>query len=202
MSVELYINPVEAGIVAVPYTNEELAERCTGEEGSVIADHLTTYILFKNIKLSRGDAVSVIPRAERDRNDGLFFWNGSEVIPLDTTLDEYHGNLPACFQVTDTEFAPDYWFGTIQHNGIFHLSNELLNRFTFETSVGEDGDLTVAAKVWIGSTLWTATVVEPEELDDPENPLSGTPEYFKQLLLNGRFRTEYVGEPNTFELTW
>jgi hypothetical protein len=138
---------------------------------------------------------------ERDRNDGLYIWDGEEVMALERDLDDY-GHVPTCFVVTDTEFSPDYWFETIQHKGIFHLSQHILERFKFEVATGEDGDLLVTSRVRIGRKTWTVTIQEPEDLDDPGNPLSGTPEFYKALLLEGRFLTEYLGDPGCFDLTW
>jgi hypothetical protein len=201
MPIELYINPVTAGIVDDLEESELLLDQCQ-DEGTVVADKLTAHIQDNTISLRRGDVVSVIPRETRDKNDGVFIWDGAAVVPLEYELNEYSGHVPRDFEVTDDAFSPDYWFEIIQGNGIFHLPDEILERFNFEVSTGEEGDLLVTSEVRIGDKIWTVTIQEPEGLDDPDNPLSGTPEFFKTLLLERRFRTEYVGEPGTFDLTY
>jgi hypothetical protein len=200
MATEHYINPVDAGIMPPTYRYEDLVEICETMEEFVVKK-LTTYIHKNKLVLRRGDTVAVMTKDERDRNDGLYIWDGEEVMALERDLDDY-GHVPACFVVTDTEFSPDYWFETIQHKGIFHLPKHILERFNFEVATGEDGDLLVTSRVRIGRKTWTVTIQEPEDLDDPDNPLSGTPEFYKALLLEGRFLTEYLGDPGCFDLTW
>jgi hypothetical protein len=201
MATEHFIDPVSAGILEPGYIMEDMAEMCNDDKEEFIADKLTDYIRAKNLNLLRGDTVAVIIKKERDRNEGLFIWDGKKVMPLERDLDMY-GHVPSCFKVTDTEFSPDYWFNTIQHNGIFHLPTRILKWFKFSIATGEDGDLLVTAQVSIGDKIWSVAIQEPEELDDPEDPTSGTPEFYKKLLLEGRFRTEYLGDPGCFDLTW
>jgi hypothetical protein len=200
MATEHFIDPVKAGIVDPEHTIKSLT-RLWAEDGKTLADKLTLHIRNNRIVLRRGDTVSVIPMEIRYFNEGLFIWDGTMVMLLEYTFDTY-GHLPSCFKVTDTEFSPAYWSKTIRHNGIFYLTDKILSRFRFETYLGEDGDLTVTASVRIGDIRWTAVVHDPEQLDDPDNPLSGTSEYFKAILMEGQFQTEYTGETNTFKLTW
>ena len=87
------------------------------------ADTLTQNIsLFPGIL--RGDVVSVFSDEERERNDGLFIYDGSKVLPLDTEHDEY-GHLPSTFKVE--EFYPQYWSEIITHNQIVWFNPRIHN---------------------------------------------------------------------------
>jgi hypothetical protein len=70
--------------------------------------------LLKYVDLKRGDIITLLPRKEFYRNEGLLFYNGSEII--DPCYDyEPYGSVPIEFKVI-SEFHPKYWSNYINDN--------------------------------------------------------------------------------------
>jgi hypothetical protein len=77
---------------------------------------------------------------------------------------------------------------------------DFLEQFNFVVRVGEDGDVSVKAHVMMNKTLWTAVILNPVDLDDTDDPTSGSPEFFKRLLLEGHLQLRCNPKTKTIEL--
>jgi hypothetical protein len=80
------------------------------------------------------------------------------------------------------------------------LSPNTLEQVTFVTRVSEDGDLTVTAQINIDGMPWTVIVMDPESMDDPDDPTSGSPAFFKRLLIEEQFQIVFHDSTMTIEL--
>jgi hypothetical protein len=80
------------------------------------------------------------------------------------------------------------------------IPSELLKQITFGVRVSEDGDVSASSHVKINNVSWTLVIMDPEDHDDTEDPTSGSPEFFKRLLLEGHFQMHVLNETNTIEL--
>jgi hypothetical protein len=117
-----YIEPA-----AVNLTEKEVATFVYGEEE--VAAQLTDLVHERALTPKRGDIIGLIPDEERYRNDGCFIFDGSKVIPLDNSIDDY-GAVPPSIQVSDTEFSITHWRDVVGHNCIFWLAQPILDRMT------------------------------------------------------------------------
>lgn len=132
-----YINPKNAGIELNDGDPREIEKPHNLEK-------LTSYVkdCYHPI-IRRGDVVQTFIEEERYRNDGLLFWDGTQVIPPYRRID-YSGAVPPEFVVTSTDtlkscvvsqgirgdsmspyFNPNYWSKEVRHNGYVYLSQEL-----------------------------------------------------------------------------
>lgn len=78
-------------------------------------EKLTALVKERYPGIRRGDMINVLADDDRYRNDGTHAWDGEKAIPLDEEPDEY-GTVPRQFEVTETEFAPDWWRAAVCHN--------------------------------------------------------------------------------------
>lgn len=113
---------------------------------------------FKKIK--RGDTISLQRSNHKYRNDWTYMWDGTKAVELETEYDEY-GHVPKQF-VVGKEFQPDHWKNTIQHNTIFHLSNEITAWMNFEES---DEGFFWYADVDIGGVKWRCYTQTMDDFD-------------------------------------
>lgn len=100
----------------------------------------------RNTTLVRGDLIFT-KGFDIYRNDGVYIFDGCQIIPLDYTQDDY-GALPKEFKVINDGVPIDYWVPTnkergIEHNGVlwFDPSNvrqQLINNVK-EEEIGEAG---------------------------------------------------------------
>ena len=92
---------------------KEEEEILTDKQQQECADILSGNIdQFTGIK--RGDLISFFGE-DKYRNNGVFIYNGNQVVCLDSSKDEY-GNLPSSFTVE--EFGVKYWENCIEHNSL------------------------------------------------------------------------------------
>ena len=80
------------------------------------------------------------------------------------------------------------------------IPSETMEQIAFNVHVSEDGDVFATSQIKINTVSWTLTVMAPEDHDDTEDPTSGSPEFFKRLLLEGRFQIHYNNRTKTIEL--
>ncbi len=80
------------------------------------ADNLTKYILTipKDNQPKRGDLVRL---HGGNRNDGIFFWTGKEIICYGTNYSEY-GHVPDYFSACE-EFPPNHWENVMEYNSSY-----------------------------------------------------------------------------------
>lgn len=71
------------------------------------------FLLSQNVR--RGDIVHLEAGCAY-RNEDKFIYDGTQLIPLDFSVDEY-GNIPPSFKVID-EFPIEHWFNVIVHNNV------------------------------------------------------------------------------------
>lgn len=77
-----------------------------------IINTITPYVKTLD-DLRRGDII-VLANIPTDRNDGLFIYDGDNILYLDTEPDDY-GSVPVQFKVPD-EFPIYYWEDIVVHN--------------------------------------------------------------------------------------
>lgn len=152
-SQDIYVNPSELGLNELP--EDQFDERVQED----ILHKLTAFV--KTAK--RGDTISLQKAGEKYRNVWTFMWDGEKALKLDSIIDEY-GVVPQSLKVTDTEFSPDWWVDTIEHNSIFWLSDEIKSRMVFKRE-GEQ----IFADFLIGETTWRCYVDYPEIVKPSEN---------------------------------
>jgi len=108
--------------------------------------------------IRRGDCLCLAKNKEnRYRNEGITLYDGTAFIELDGTHDEY-GHVPASFEVTDSEFAPDYWADAISHNTYFFPSSTIRERAVAAITYGPLPGFTTlihSSTFKIGTTTYT-----------------------------------------------
>ena len=110
---------------------------------------MTEYILRKIPKIARGDVVGV-NELVGERNNGVFMWDGTAVIPLYTGADDY-GSVPCEIEIADdNNFDAKSWKDLIYHNDYVWYSPKIRQRMNFKTVDGES-----KAVVTIRGTVWT-----------------------------------------------
>lgn len=83
-----------------------------------------------SLSIRRGDMFTILPGSRRYRNDFVFIYDGSVVMPLDGSIIDY-GTIPPQFEINDHEFAVGWWNNVMEHNNIFYISKDIIKRFHF-----------------------------------------------------------------------
>jgi len=109
--------------------NERLAELCIEQLMNPCDPEEFNQTLITTMipGIRRGDCVCSVSESDRYRNEHVKLYDGTTLIELHGTYDEY-GHIPASFEVTDTEFAPNYWIDAIWHNAYFFPCDEIRER--------------------------------------------------------------------------
>lgn len=129
-------------------------------ENDVLLPRVAAHVAANPIAgIRRGDTISVVPAADRDRNYGTFMWTGMEVIDLDREIDSY-GATPLV--ITDTEFEPTYWLSVIAHNRIIRVSDSIQRRII--DSLSDEG----VGSVTLNGVTWPVRVDGDQRLDMEE----------------------------------
>ena len=116
------------------------------DENDTILPRVVAHVAANPIAgIRRGDTISVVPAADRYRNDGTFMWTGTEVIDLDREIDSY-GATP--LPITDMEFSPTYWISVIAHNRIIRFSDSIQRRIIDSLSDEGVGSVTLNGVTW------------------------------------------------------
>jgi hypothetical protein len=108
--------------------------------------------------IRRGDVVCFEKDEEsRYRNQNVKIYDGSKLIELEHRYDDY-SHVPASFEVTDTEFAPNYWATIIWHNTYFFPSSAIRERAAASITYGPLAGFahrTHSSTFHIGTTTYT-----------------------------------------------
>ncbi len=163
-----------------------------------IAALLTVAVRKQKMPIKRGDLISLNLQDERYRNTDVFIYDGKKVIELDCDIDEY-GAVPPCFEVTDTEFSPQYWRSKIAHNSIFWLAQPILDRM----QVHWDSELRLhIGSTKIGRAAYTFIVAPPndEELTDALDGKPVTPSETAEQIMADLRAGKYYFELNHGDL--
>jgi hypothetical protein len=176
LAFETYIPYEEIG-----YDDENKVNDLFMEGSDELLEKLNEYVKDNNIYMERGDTVSLIPKGYRYRNQCLFVYNGDLIEYLDYNVDEY-GAIHPHYEVTDTDFAPNYWVNTIDHNTYFYLSTTIKNRFKFY----KDEHNRVVSDVLIGTKMWKAYIDGDNSEADESDGLK-TMEMLKKMVLENKF---------------
>ncbi len=144
---------------AVGITEDDLEEINDPYYELEIAPKLTTIVAERKLPIKKGDIVGLFPLDDHYRNEGCFIFDGEQVIPLDSSIDEY-GAVPSSFKVSDTEFSIHHWESVITHNNIFHLAQPIINRMYVYWN---DSRKLYIANMRIGKTLYACIIVPSEE---------------------------------------
>lgn len=117
--------------VAVDLTLEDVLELDLEQEMK-ITPNLTKIVAERKLPIKKGDIVGLLAQGEHPdciRSEGCFIFDGSKVIPLDNSIDDY-GAVPPSIKVSDTEFSITHWQDVVAHNNIFWLAQSILGRMT------------------------------------------------------------------------
>ncbi len=140
-------------------TEDDLEDLCAPEYELEVASKLTTSVAERKLPIKKGDVVGLHPYDDHYRNDGCFIFDGEQVIPLDSSIDEY-GAVPPSFKVSDTEFSIHHWESVITHNSIFHLVEPIIKRMYVYWN---DAHKLYIANTRIGKALYACIIVPSEE---------------------------------------
>jgi len=121
MATEHYVDPTHLGIMVASHQDLPLDED--------LQCKLTNYVKQQLKGIKHGDTIALQTDDQRDRNSCVYIWDqiSDKVMSLSLHPDDY-GTVPPQFQVTDTEFRPDYWTEVIGHNGYFWPSQSIRDR--------------------------------------------------------------------------
>lgn len=148
------IEPTALGWVDLP--QDQFGEGVQESAIEDLTDYVKECVEAGEMNIRRGDVIGLEPIDVKYRNDWTYVWDGEKVLELDSSIDEY-GAVPKSLVVTDTEFTPTWWSGTIAHNGIFWLSEDIKKRMVFKR--GEvQGTQQIYADFTIGETPWRCYV--------------------------------------------
>lgn len=152
------------------------------------ASKVTTYIRDNNVEIRRGDIIDTVEESERYRNDGKFIWDGEKAILLHHEYDDY-GAVPPTFEVSPTEFDPNYWNNTVCHNTYYwpclEYREQVKNSLVFDSELSEK-------EIWHGKFIHNGEethVIVDDSYDqdyvyDPTLPI-GSSSYRKGVLYCG-----------------
>jgi len=93
---------------------------------------------FKPIA-NRGDLIRFTPKGKKGklyRNQGVWIWDGKNIQPLHTEIDDY-GSVPPEFKV-GKDFRPDHWVDKIDHNCIIWLEDDIIKNIIIKENLNGD----------------------------------------------------------------
>lgn len=96
---------------------------------------------------NRGDLIRFTPNGIEDqlyRNQGVWIWNGKEIQPLYTNVDDY-GSVPPEFKV-GKDFHPNHWVNKIDHNSIIWLEDEIIENIIIKNNL--NGEVKILDKIY------------------------------------------------------
>lgn len=129
---------------------------------------IQNYIYNNNLQftIKRGDVIETLKNDYR--NNGLFMWDGADVLTLDFNVDEY-GGVNSDFIVSNFEFSPDYWINNIAHNCYYYPCSKF--RQEVYDTLTNDSKFTIE-DVWYGYYMFNGkkhyVFIEIENIDDME----------------------------------
>ncbi len=106
--------------------------------------------IIQDLHPARGDIIALNSEDRTYRNDGKAIFDGTDIIRLDETQDEY-GNVPSTFFVGD-EFPVMHWSKSINHNTIVWIDtkkhrDQLLDLVDGDPRASEDDEAYYVAYV-------------------------------------------------------
>jgi len=110
-------------------------------------NHKNKYEFKLNASCVRGDLIRFTPKGEECqlyRNEGVWIYDGNEIQPLYTEIDDY-GSVPPNFKVGNN-FKPDHWINKIDHNSIIWLQDEIIENIIIKNNL--NGEVRISDKIY------------------------------------------------------
>ena len=90
------------------------------------------------INANKGDLIRFTPKAINEklyRNEGVWIYDGKNIHPLYTEIDDY-GSVPPNFKV-GKDFHPNHWKDKIVHNDIIWLEDDIINNIIIKENLNK-----------------------------------------------------------------
>ena len=96
---------------------------------------------------NKGDLIRFTPKGKEGqlyRNEGVWIWDGKNIQPLHTEIDDY-GSVPPEFKV-GKDFRPDHWIDKIDHNNIIWLEDDIIENIIINKNL--NGQVKIFNKIY------------------------------------------------------